>query len=48
MRISVPLVYEWINNATEGQPLSVRIFGTQDLWWSKLSKLKKGRGRFPF
>ena len=26
-----------INNATEGQPLSVSISGTQDLWWSKLN-----------
>ena len=33
-----------INNATEGQPLSVSISGTHDLWWSQL---KKGHGRSP-
>ena len=30
-----------INNAIEGQPLSVSISGTHDLWWSQL---KKGHG----
>ena len=39
---------EVINNATEGQPLSVSISGTQDLWWSELNSLRRGTAVSPF